>query len=148
VCMRISVAGNPVGKPQKVEAVENLVKSFTNQWAIENPAPKWWQIWKKGTALYKVVKFILDAVDDLIVAVEKELSNGPDKKAVVLAACCVIYDLIVANALPLWAKPFAGRIRNFIIFVLIATAIDFLVEKYRSGAWAPLTPEPVKEPNA
>lgn len=141
--MHIYVAGNPVGEVKQVVAIDNLVKSLTDQWAAENPAPKWWQIWKKGTALYKVVKFILDAVDDLIIAVEKELANGPEKKSVVLAACCIIYDFIVANALPLWAKPFAGRIRNFIIFVLIAAAIDWIVQKYRNGSWKPL-----EEPNA
>lgn len=154
--MRMNVAGNPAGEVKQVEAVDNLVKSLTSQWAVENPAAKWWQIWKKGTALYKVVKFILDAVDDLIHAVEGVLASGPDKKATVLAACCVIYDFIVANALPLWAKPFAGRIRAFIIFVLISTAIDWIVQKYREGQWVPPapipepvpTPAPVEEPNA
>jgi hypothetical protein len=145
--MRIYVAGNPVGEVKQVLAVDNLVKSLTDKWAVENPTPKWWQVWKKGTALYKIVNFIFNAVDDLIVAVEKELANGPEKKAVVLAACCVIYDFIVANALPLWIKPWAGKIRVFVIYTLIATAIDFLVEKYRSGAWSPL-PAPVEEPNA
>jgi hypothetical protein len=133
--MRMIVAGNPVGEVKQVEAVDVIVKSLITQWTEENPKPQWWKFWGKGHIVYKATRFILDALDILIIAVEKELASGPEKKAAVLAACAFIYDFIVANALPLWAKPFSSKIRAFIIYVLIATAIDWMVEKYRNGLW-------------
>ncbi|MCK9458627.1 MAG: hypothetical protein M0R80_03225 [Proteobacteria bacterium] len=129
-------AGNPVAKnPPQVESINNIIKSLQAKWVEENPPPKWWQFWKK-VDLRKVVKFILAALDEMIIAVEKEIASGPEKKAIVLAACVVVYEFVVANALPTALKPFSTQIENFIIYIVIASAIDWVVEKYRNGSWS------------
>ena len=129
------VAGNPIAKnPPQVESINNIVKSLQAKWVEDNPPPKWWQFWKK-VDLRKVVKFILAALDEMIIAVEKEIASGPEKKAIVIAACVVVYEFVVANALPTALKPFSTQIENFIIHIVIASAIDWIVEKYRNGSW-------------
>jgi len=125
---------NPVGKVQKLENVDNLVKQLVAEWDNEEK-PKWWQCWKKGTFLCKATKFVIRALDKLIDAVEDAIPSGADKKATVLAAISVIYDFVVKEAVPIWAKPFAGKIKSLIIDVIISTAIDWIVDKYREGLW-------------
>jgi hypothetical protein len=126
---------NPIGEAQKVNEIEQQIQILATKWQEENPTPHWWQFYKKNTALYKVAKFLINALDELILAVDKYIESGPDKKATVMNAIGLLYDYIIREALPIWAKPFAGKIRSLIIDILIATAIDWIVGKYREGSW-------------
>jgi len=126
---------NPIGSVQQLDAVEQRVNMLAEKWREDNPKPKWWQFWKKGTTLYRVVKFIINALDELILMVDDMIDNGADKKATVVAAVGLLYDYIIREAMPIWLRPFAGKIRKLIIDVLVVTAIDWIVAKYRTGTW-------------
>jgi hypothetical protein len=126
---------DPIGQPINDENINDLVKSMVAEWEEQVEKPAWWQFWKKGATFYKAIKFLIQALDKLIEEVEKRIQLGPDKKATVLAAIAVLYDYVVKEAFPIWLKPFAGRIKNFIIFTVIATCIDWIVAKYRNGIW-------------
>lgn len=126
---------NPVGEVQQLEVVEQRVVALASQWREENPKPKWWQIGEKGTTLYKVAKFIINALDEFILFVDDQIDSGADKKATVIYAIGLLYDYIVKEAMPLWLRPFAGKIRYIVIDILVVTAIDWIVAKYRDGSW-------------
>lgn len=126
---------NPVGEVQQLKAVDEKVSNFVKLWEADHPVPKWWQFWKKGTALYKIVKFLMNALDEFITLVEDVIEKGADKKATVIAAIGSLYDYIIKETMPIWLRPFANKVRYVVIEVLIASAIDWIVEKYRSGAW-------------
>jgi fatty acid desaturase len=133
----MKVAGNPVGKVRSVKVIDNLVKSLIAKWEKDHPdkPPKWWQFWKKGHTIYDGIAFLLDALNALIIAIEQEVATGPEKKAIVLAACEAIYDIVISPFLPLWLYPWSGTIKQFVIYILISTIIDFIVGKYRIGVW-------------
>lgn len=128
---------NPIGEIKEAETVGKYVQTLMYVWTEEQKItkPKWFQFWKKGTNLHKAVKFLLNSLDGLIDFVEGLIINGADKKATVLAAVDMLYDVVVKNALPLWLKPFASGIKRLIVYVIISAAIDFFVQKYREGAW-------------
>ena len=46
-----------------------------------------------------------------------------------------LYDYIVREALPIWMRPFAGKIKEYVINVLVSASIDWIVSKYREGIW-------------
>jgi hypothetical protein len=37
--------------------------------------------------------------------------------------------------LPLWLMPFSSSIENFVLYVLVSSLIDFIVNKYHNKAW-------------
>ena len=90
------LSADPIGTAQKIDTVDQYVQSKIAEWKQfkEENNPKWWQFWKNGTVLCVAVRFLIDALDYLIDHVETVISSGPDKKAVVLAAIAVLYDLI------------------------------------------------------
>lgn len=131
---------NPVGDVYIVDTIEEQVEALKVQWAdlttdVERPA--WWQFWSWGRkiSLTKVTDFLIKALDDLIHEVDGVLDNGADKKATVLDAIGRLYDYVIREALPIWLKPFAGKVKDYIINELVSTAIDWIVDKYRNGAW-------------
>jgi hypothetical protein len=63
------------------------------------------------------------------------IENGPDKKATVLAAIDHLYDFVGREAVPVLLRPFASKIKNYIIYTLVAASIDWIVNKYRHGEW-------------
>lgn len=135
--MAEEVAGNPVGSP-RLEAIDTAIKEVLELWRQQredNSAP-WWKFWVRNTTLHAVTEFLLKSLDRFIVEIDDKLDNGSDKKATVLLALATVYDTIVVGVLPLYMKPFAGIIRNIIIFGLLANAIDMFVGKYRTGMWA------------
>jgi hypothetical protein len=146
---------NPVGKVQLVEGIDAYIQKMSDQWDSVKPAAEpWWKVWKMASvkALQAATKFMLSALDDLILFVDEQIDNGPDKKATVLDAVDKLYDFVVAEALPAWAKPFASQVKHYIVYCVISSAIDFMVDKYRTGAWrdkigvpkdtTPVTPPP------
>jgi len=134
---------NPVGQAHDIQKVNNKVNDILAKWEKDNPKPKasWWNPfswWKsRRSSILKVTLFIFECVDNFIRYVENEVINGPDKKATVIAAVTIIYDYVVKEAMPAWAKPFAGKIKGFFIGILISGVIDFVVKKYNEGwAWS------------
>ena len=130
---------NPIGQAHDIQKVNNKVNDILAKWEKDNPKPKvsWWNPfswWKtRRSSLLKVTLFLFECVDNFIRYVENEVINGPDKKATVIAAVTIIYDYIVKEAMPPWAKPFTGKIKGFFIGILISGVIDFVVKKYNEG---------------
>lgn len=122
---------NPVGE-SKMDSVMDYVKGLLADWNKQIGSKV---SWFSGVSLTYVVKYLLVCLDGLIVFVDNLIDNGPDKKATVLKAIEALYDNMVGGKLPLWLMPWAGGIRTFIIYTVISIAIDFIVSKYKSGAW-------------
>lgn len=132
---------NPIGKAHEIEVVEDQLNVLANQWdtIIEEEKNKfaWWKPWTWGrkTNLVKLTNFLLVALDEFIKKVDDLVDLGEDKKATVLDAISRLYDYTVREAMPIWLKPLAGKIKNYIIYTLISTAIDWIVGKYNDGEW-------------
>lgn len=131
---------NPVGTSSFGEEIQNFIEAMKALWDSSNPTIPWWKFWKKVN-FARVVNFLIGCLDQLIEFVEQTAIPGPDKKATVLEAVGKIYDYIIAEAMPFWLRPFSGKIRNFIINVLISNFIDWSVAKYKKGSWRPTPKE-------
>ena len=139
---------NQLGQVQEIPQVNDAVMSLVAKWDLtsESVQTSWWRIGTASVNFKNAAKFLLDCVDELVALVEAYIQSGKDKKATVLFAVALLYDYIVAQALPVYLKPFAGKIKNFIIGVLVSELIDFIVSKYRAGAWKESPPvETTKE---
>jgi len=131
---------NPVGKAQNLDVIENKLAALASQWDEERAAEEtasWWEVWKWGrkVSLFKVTKFLIVSLDELIHAVDDIIEKGPDKKATVLNAIDKLYEYVIKEAMPIYLKPFAGKVKDYIVNTLVSTAIDWIVSKYRDGAW-------------
>ena len=131
------MTANPVGVPQQVDKIDTYVQIKIDEWkeAKQENAIRWWQFWKDGTMLHAGVHFITDALDVLIAHAEEAVPRGPDKKATVLAAASILYDYVIREAIPIWMRPFAGKIKQIVIYTIMSSTIDWIVSKYRDGAW-------------
>jgi hypothetical protein len=131
---------NPIGEVQQISAIQQLIIKLQAQWDVEVPSvdTPWWKFWAQRCSLHIATLFLLNCVDDLVIAIDKELIASADKKATVLDAMNALYDYTVKEILPIWAKPIAGPIKNYIIYILISNTIDWMVSKYHSAVW-PLT---------
>lgn len=125
---------NPVGEAKIDSAVNNYVAIMSAAWDKDGDKIPWWKFWKRKS-LVRITQFLLAALDDLVAYVDQLDLSGMDKKATVLVAISFLYDYVVKEALPIWAKPFAGRIKTYIINTMISATIDWIVEKYRNGIW-------------
>lgn len=123
---------NPVGEPHRIEEIENKVQFYCRLWDSRKESKS---IWLPKVSLSVVTNFLLMALDDFVIAVSTVVISGPDKKATVLAAVSRLYDYVVVEALPIWLMPFAGAIKQYIVYVLVSSAIDWMVSKYRNGSW-------------
>ena len=129
--------GNPVGDVHWVDAIDDKVHELYEKWLTEYPEMPWykkWFTWIKPS-IYRVTMFLIDSLDELIHTVDDIIENGPDKKATVLAAIDHLYDIVGREAVPFLLRPFATKIKNFIVYTLVAVAIDWIVDKYRNGEW-------------
>ena len=130
---------NPVGLVYTLSKFEEKVISIKDKWDEElknNP-----KIWKKSWGIKQInltvaTNFILGCLDDLIVTIDGLLQYGPDKKATVLNAIDKIYDYVLREGMPIWVRPLAFPIKQYIIYVLISNSIDWISEKYKSGNWS------------
>lgn len=123
---------NPIGEA-KPEILQAQVTEVISIWEEDHPYSSWWKRITFGWS--EVVDFLTKVVDYFVRTIDKLMENGPDKKATVLAALEEVYDYIVPNIMPIWLKPFSGRIKSFIFGVIISLTIDFVVGKYRSNEW-------------
>ena len=137
---------NPVGVVQKITEVDNYIQTLSAEWDSTQGKRAWWKFWQKSTsAAVKASKFMLRGLDELVKLVDNAIDNGPDKKATVLAAMDRIYDFVLREALPIWARPFGRVIKDYFVHTLIATMIDWIVDKYRNGEWRQELEEAIQE---
>lgn len=125
---------NPVGMAIELESVNLYIEELIKKWNETKETVAWYKVWYR-VSLNRVTTFLMAALDDLIGYVDDVVEKNADKKATVLAAIEKLYDYVIAEAMPIWMKPFAGSIKSYIISTLISNAIDWMVDKYRNGAW-------------
>lgn len=129
---------DPVGFVYTLSKFEEKISFLKSKWDEEiknNPkvCKKSWGIKKINLTL--ATNFILGCLDELIVTIDGLLQYGPDKKATVLHGIDKIYDYVLREGLPIWIRPFAYPVKQYIIYVLISNSIDWIAEKYKKGEW-------------
>jgi len=136
------VEGDPAGVVHNIAEMDRRILALADEWdaSKEEKKKSWWDFWKfwKWGAkidLGSVTKFLLDSLDEFINMVDDVLEDGADKKATVLKYIDALYEYVVKEAVPIWLKPFAAKIKEYIIYNLISTSIDWIVGKYRNGEW-------------
>ena len=138
---------NPIGEVKFLPQIEELVNSLAAEWKdkvlAETGEVKWWHFWRKGASLHTAAMYVISSVDQLVDCVEGIITGGSDKKATVMYAVGLLYDYVVKECMPIYLKPFAGKLKRFVIDVIISNAIDWIVSKYRAGVWEQ---EPVAVP--
>jgi len=138
--MKVPEVANPIGEVKIDEAIENFVKVMSAEWDADKESSPWWKVWESHSMI-RVTGFLLKSLDELIAYVDQIVDmHGADKKATVLRAVEMIYDYIIREALPIWLRPIAGKVKSLIILEVISPAIDWMVDKYRNGEW--------RQPNA
>jgi hypothetical protein len=130
--MFIKEYADPVGTPRQVEAVEALLQTYMRKW---DESQKNRSFWKVKFDSSKITNFLMRALDDFIVAVDGSGILGADKKATVLLATSKLYDYVVKEGMPVWLSPFAWTVKQYVIYVLVSNAIDWVVSKYADGNW-------------
>lgn len=75
------------------------------------------------------VPFLLKALDELMVFMNRFEMPGTAKKSVVMEAASDLYDYIIGPILPFWIRPFSSKIKDLVINVLVSEFIDFLIAK-------------------
>jgi len=124
----VEVDGNPVGNVHVLEAVENKVTELYEKWKELYPDLPWykkWLSWVKPN-IYKVTTFLMESLDELIHMVDDLIEVGPDKKATVLAYIDQLYEVVGRDAVPMLLKPFAGKVKNYIVYTLISASIGWI----------------------
>ena len=135
----LSTEANPIGEVQGVEKIDNMVAALANTWdenKLNLEKSSWWMFWKSSRmGMVAVTNFLLVSLDNLVNYIDDKLESGPDKKATVLASIEKLYDHVIREAMPIWLKPFSPAVKNLIVNVVMSSAIDFVVGKYRNGNW-------------
>lgn len=117
---------NPIGKIQSVPEFENKILELSNKWDEKRKNP---------ISLSTISLFLLGALDELVLTINDFLDSGPDKKATVLNGLDRLYEYILKEGIPIWLRPFAAIIKNYVIYSLASSAIDYFVAKYKEGVW-------------
>lgn len=155
--LTLQEAPNPIGDAHEISEIETQLVALADQWdaQISEVQFKWyywlmpWK-WGRTVSLFVVTDFLLKSLDVLINLVDEHVDLGPDKKATVLSAIERLYDYVIREAMPIFLRPFAGVVKNYIIYTVISVAIDWIVDKYRNGSWRdrikPAEPAPTVEP--
>lgn len=119
---------NPIGNAN-LQFVQSYINEILAAWSkLDAQVKKKWP---------EVISFGLKACDYLVRMIEKVALSGPDKKATVIAALSAVYDIVIAQSLPLYLKPFNTKIKEFVFGVIVSAMIDYIVSKYNEGAWNP-----------
>ena len=153
--LNLSQEPNPVGEVHHVDAVEEQLIALAAQWdeQLEEQVWRWYYYampwkWGRKVNLFQVTDFLLKSLDGLIAMIDDKVDLGPDKKATVLNAIDRLYEYVIKEALPIWLKPIAGKVKNYIIFTLVSVAIDWIVDKYHNGEWRDAITEEDDQPAA
>lgn len=125
------------GQVFQLNEIDEYIKKLVEKWDEETAELKtsFWKFWETRVNLKKVTNFLLLSLDGLINLVDDLIESGPDKKATVLNAVDMLYEYVAREAIPIWLRPFAGRVKHYIIHTLVSESIDWIVEKYREGSW-------------
>jgi hypothetical protein len=97
------------------------------------PKKSWFTIHQ--TQIAECTKFLICALDDLILFVQENIPKGSDKKAVVLLVISKIFDYVATNSFPAWLIPLTPVVKQIIVGVIVSQLIEFIVSKYRDGSW-------------
>lgn len=124
---------DPVGVPHEIESVERMLEDLKRVWDGQKSKRSFWGV---GSGMGKVTNFLLYSLDGLVTVVNEAVIPGPDKKATVLYALERLYDYTVREVMPIWLRPIASPIKSYIIHVLVSSAIDWMVMKYKEGSWS------------
>ena len=136
VYMKIQSEPNPIGAIQKTEEFEEKIIALSSDWdeKIKTINEKWWNLNKTRISIATI--FLLSSLDELIIIADEVIySGGADKKATVLYGIDKLYNYISLEALPIWLRPFATVIKQYVIYTLVSNFIDYIVGKYRNGNW-------------
>jgi hypothetical protein len=137
--MDIKSKSNPIGIIQNIPELEQKIKNLMQEWddKIKVVSAGWlYYFGAKGkVTLSLVTSFLLFALDELITAANEVLISGPDKKATVLSGLDKLYEYVIKEALPIWLRPFASAVKQYVIYSLASYAIDYIVLKYKNGNW-------------
>ena len=128
------ISANPIGKPQSIPVINQYVQTKIAEWKQLRQSPRtlWWKI-DKNILTQTASKFFMDVVDSLVNQVNASDLQGQDKKATVLAALALIYEVIAPDVIPIWLWPFSSAIENLIIYVILSMTIDWIVDKYNTN---------------
>ena len=123
---------NPIGKIHQIEEINLKVEKYKKMWddMIHSKS-----FLKSKIDISKVTIFMIMVMDDFVNSISNVAISGEDKKATVLDALEKVFDYVVKEGLPIWLKPFVSPLKNYVIYVLISTAIDWTVDKYKNGSW-------------
>lgn len=124
---------NPVGQARLIPEFENKILELSNKWDEKIKNSSSWI--KNKVSLTTITLFLLGALDELVLTIDMFLESGPDKKATVLNGLDRLYEYILKEGIPIWLRPFAALIKNYVIYSLASSAIDYFVAKYKQGAW-------------
>jgi len=125
-----------IGTAHKLPEITEYIHTLTLEWDKIRGQTSSWKFWKKTrNSMYKATKFLIQSVDGLVLLVDDLIDFGPDKKATVLEALNVLYEHVVREAIPFWMRPFAAKIKNYVIFTAASSTIDWIVTKYKDGSW-------------
>lgn len=123
---------NPIGAVHHIEEIEDKIVGYSRLWDEQNQKNS---NWFKKINFSKVTFFLIVALDDLILTVNKFSIPGADKKATVLSGLDRLYEYVMQEGMPVWLRHVFGPIKQYIIYVLVSFAIDWIVEKYKNGEW-------------
>lgn len=138
----IKTENDPVGIELASNDISDFIDAMKKVWDASNTKIPWYKPWKKINFV-PVTNFLINCLDELVSYVENIAIPGPDKKATVLAALEKIYDYIIAEGLPIWLKPFAGKIKSFIFGIVLSSSIDWIIGKFKRGTWKPTPKEEI-----
>jgi hypothetical protein len=124
---------NPIGKVQIVPEFEEKIIELSNQWDEKIKNSNSWI--KNRVSITTITLFLIGALDELIVTINEFLESGPDKKATVLNGLDRLYEYVLREGIPIWLRPLASVIKDYIIYSLASSAIDYFVAKYKNGVW-------------
>lgn len=135
----MEIKSNPIGNAQDIPEFNDKIQDLSQKWDqnLKYSSENWMISWgiKSRATLSLATGFLLGALDELIITVDLLLENGPDKKATVLSGLDRLYEYVMKEALPIWLRPFASVVKNYIIYSLASFAIDYIVSKYKDGNW-------------
>lgn len=129
--MKLILSVDPVGQAHDV--LDEKISDLKSQWDTIKSPSKWWSKIKPN--LSPVFYFLVGCLDELIQRASDFAIPGEDKKATVLRAISILYDYTAREAIPIWLRPFAGKIKQIVIYTIISYSIDFIVRKYKDGIW-------------
>jgi len=119
---------------EQLVQLQVFLEEAKQKWDSENPQPKSW-FDKNKAYIVKTTIFLIGITDNLINLVETFLLKGPDKKIAVLAIATQLFDYVASKAFPIWISPFIPVIKQIVISIIISNMIEFIVSKYKEGAW-------------